>query len=186
MSKRWWNDAHYKAQLEAKVSTGTWHVVAGNEPGKVISIVYAGYKIQLPDGSTTIVSPDKLGGHLKDVTPEEYAEHTAAWDEVQAEKQRAVEAEKLAREALLAKQEACLHDQTVTHNICSAAGCDIYDTYCSACDKTLRRSWSTAYDKDPNDLISDWDWWVRDHQRKYGVAPERSSYDVVPGIGKDL
>jgi hypothetical protein len=186
MNNRWFNDEHYKAQLMTRVGTGSWYVVADNLPGLVVNVVYSGYKIQLPDGSTTIVNPDKLGEKLRDVTPEEYPQHVAAWNEVVAAREREAEAARQAIAALAAKQAACLHPETVSYYSCRAAGCDIEDTYCKVCDKVLRRSWSTASDRDPDDHVSDWAWWVRKHERLYQQTPTRANYVIVESIDDNL
>jgi hypothetical protein len=182
MSRRWWNDSAYQAELTSRCESGAWLIVADKIPGKVIKIVYAGYKIQLPDNSTTIVNPDSLKDLLRDVSAEEYPVYEQAWLEEKADADRKRQEIEAIRLAKVQAQLACLHVSTETYNSCSAAGCDIYDTYCKECDKVLRRSWATAYDRDPDDHVSDWGWWVREHVRLYQQEPRRENYNVVEAI----
>lgn len=181
-SKRWWNDEAYKAELSARADTGSWYVVADNVPGRVVKIVYAGYKIQLPNKNEVIVNPDTLGGKLIDASVEEYPEFVSSWQAKEDARLQVIRDAETARVAKLEEQRLCLHPSCVTYTVVKAAGCDIDDTYCAVCDKILRRSWSTASDRDPYDHISDWTWWVREYQRLYQQTPNRVDYNVVETI----
>ena len=160
-------------------------MVADEVPGRVIRVVYAGYKIKLPDDSEVIVSPDTLGDKLKEVTVEQYPEFVASWQTREDARLQQIRNVETARLAKLEQQRACQHPRAETYTVVEAAGCDIHDTYCLSCDKILRRSWSTAYDRDPDDHVSDWDWWVREHTRLYKQAPNRVGYNVVDEIADD-
>ena len=180
---RWWNDADYKAELEAKVATDQWliKVLPGNDPAKVIKVVYGGYKVTFPNGVTQIVNPDKAT--VEDIDQNQYDELKILFDqklEEAAKRQQAIED---AKAAVILKQKSCPHANTKTEITMAAAGCDIYDTWCLDCNKELRRSWSTGYDRDPDDEVSDWDWWCREHTTLYGKAPNRSDYKIVEDIG---
>ena len=178
-SKCWWNDETYKAQLTVRADSGSWHVVADGVPGRVIKIVYAGYKIQLPNNSEVIVNPDFLGDALKDVSVDDYPVYVSAWQAKEDERLKGIRDAETARLAKLEEQRQCLHPSCVTYTVVKAAGCDIDDTYCDVCDKIMRRSWSTASDRDPDDHISDWAWWEREYQRLYQATPNRADYKVV-------
>lgn len=184
-AKLWWNNEQYKEELTAKADAGAWFVVADEVPGRVIRVVYAGYKIKLPDDSEVIVSPDTLGDKLKEVTVEQYPEFVASWQTREDARLQQIRNVETARLAKLEQQRACQHPRAETYTVVEAAGCDIHDTYCLSCDKILRRSWSTAYDRDPDDHVSDWDWWVREHTRLYKQAPNRVGYNVVDEIADD-
>lgn len=183
--RRWWNDADYQASLTSRADAGSWFVVAGGVPGKVIKIVYGGYKIQLPDDSTLIVSPDIYKDTLVDVRIEDYPSHVEAWNAVKAEEKRQRDQAAAERLAFLHKQSLCLHESTESYISAAAAGCDIHDTVCLSCEKMLRRSWATASDRDPDDHVSDWDWWVREYQRLYKQVPSPVDYKIVDTIGWD-
>lgn len=182
--RKWWNDSEYQDSLTSRADAGSWFVVAGNIPGRVVKIVYAGYKIQLPDDSTLIVNPDKQT--VIEVPEEEYLTHVAAWNVMKAEEQRLREQVESELQAFLLKQSHCLHESSESYISAAAAGCDIYDTVCNVCEKVLRRSWATASDKDPDDHISDWQWWVRECQRLYKKAPTTTTgYKIVESISSD-
>ena len=181
-ARRWWFDEEYKAELTSKAETGHWYVVAGDIPGRVCAIVYAGYKITTPDGKQIIVSPDIYKETLREVTHEEYVVSETAWQQRMAEKQRQIELCEAARLAHLQIQAQCLHERSDSRIVAAAAGCDIYDTMCQDCGKVLRRSWSTAYDRDPNDQVSDWDWWVREYKKLYKQIPNQADYSLVESI----
>lgn len=118
----------------------------------------AGYCILLPDGDMITVNPDKTDVLDVSCTCNDYAVLAEEWRARRIETQRLQEEELARHLALFEKQRVCLHQDYTTTKIIEAAGCDIYDTVCTACDKILRRSWSTAYDTDPNDCIGDWCW----------------------------
>lgn len=144
MSRRWWDDQGYQIQLNEKIDTRTWFVVANDEiPGRVVKIIYAGYKIQLPDDSTTIVNPAK--DKVLDASNEEYAIAVEAWQARKDAAQRARNAILEEEAKLKQKQKQCLHVSSKHECVTSAAGCDIYETLCLDCGKVLRRSWATAY-----------------------------------------
>jgi len=185
-AKRWWNDQAHKSELTARAEAGDWHVVADDVPGQVIKIVYAGYKIKIPDGAEVIINPDTLGEKLRDVTIEEYPEFVAVWLAKDAKRIEGVKAAEAAHVAKLVQQSGCLHPSCQTRTVVKAAGCDIDDTCCNACGKILRRSWSTASDRDPDDHVSDWNWWVREYNRLYNQTPNATDYKIVETIGSDF
>lgn len=181
--RRWWHDAKYQAELTAKAETGCWFIKPGDElVGKVVRIVYSGYKIQLPDGTTSIVNPDQNSNCLVDLTPDQYMEEEAMWWSHKAAHAKILQEVEDARLAIVFRQSQCLHEETSTEKVAAAAGCDIYDVTCDACAKILRRSWATAYDKDPDDRISDWNWLVRESNKLYGLSPNKSNYVIVESI----
>jgi hypothetical protein len=162
----WFNDENYKSQLDLRVATGefftSWEDCEGTASGLVTKIIYAGYKVKLPGGSEIIVNPNKTAyqsASNDEVTKEEYESIAAAWIIRNDEKQRVrleLEREKSEREAQrLAKQMACKHEikDLKDEKVGGAAGCDIYEVSCLACCKVLKRSWATAYDKDPDDHV---------------------------------
>lgn len=79
-------------------------------------------------------------------------------------------------------QVSCVHENTQEVEVARVPGCDINDTNCITCGKILRRSWCTASDNDPDDHISDWNWWVREYNQRYHETPKASSYRVVDRI----
>ena len=179
MSRQWWDDNTYRIQLEQKVESGAWYISAESVVGRVIKVIYAGYKVELPDNSVTIVKPDQCGDCLKDITIEEYHNLVKAWNDLNTERlNRIADFEKF-RLDKLGQQNSCQHQDSKNYLSASAAGCDIYDTVCSICNKVLRRSWSTAYDRDPKDHISDLDWWRREHMRLFQQDPLPTDYIVV-------
>lgn len=185
-TKRWWNDAALKSELTAKAEGSVWYVVAEDVPGQVIKIVYAGYKIRRPDAVEVIVNPDILGERLREVTPDEFAESISAWLAKDAKRVEGVKVAEAAQVAKLEQQNSCQHPSNETRTVMKAAGCDIDDTCCKACGKILRRSWSTASDRDPDDHVSDWNWWVREHTKLYKQAPDVANYKVVEMIDSNI
>lgn len=179
----WWNDADLKAQLEAKVETNNWLVSVGpnRDPAKVIKVVYGGYKVTYPSGITEIANPDKYA--VEDIDQAQYDELKVGFDNRLEEERQRKQAIEDAKVALALKQKNCLHEDTQTGITMAAAGCDIYDTWCVVCNKELRRSWSTASDRDPDDEVSDWAWWCREHKKLYNSDPKRENYNVVENIG---
>ncbi len=187
--RSWWNDENRKAELTAKIeSSENWYVsFEDNVPAKVIKLIYAGYKVLLPDNTERTVNPDSM--MVTDVSSHDYPQLAALW----TEKQSVLNAEKAARDAVILAekialqelQNSCLHVHTATNQVMKAAGCDMDDTHCTTCNKVLRRSWSTAYDRDPDDHISDWAWWEREYMRLYQQVPKRSDYKVVEKIGDE-
>jgi hypothetical protein len=185
-NRPWWNDEQLKSQLNSRIIDGNWFVRTPRSVGKVIQIIYAGYKIELPDNRVENINPEQC--QVDDITPEEFKEQSAIWSIRNNEEQvKAAEmkANMLAHEqAIELKQSTCLHSATEEKEVLRGAGCDVSDTNCSVCLKVLRRSWSTAYDRDPKDHVSDWAWWLREHRRLYGTqAPNMTDYEIVDKIG---
>ena len=179
--RKWFIDLEYKQVLENRIKLGNWRVICNNSiPVEVVRIIYAGYECRLPDGNITIVNPDKC--EVKDADDEEYQQVVSSWlfDQEKLLQEKAVAAATHQSRLLIQKQ--CLHDTTHTYDVVRAAGCDISDTSCLSCGTVLRRSWSTAYDKDPDDHISDWEWFVKEHQRLYNQSPNIESYHIVDSI----
>jgi hypothetical protein len=181
-SRPWWDDENYQAKLNEKIATGQWYVSArgGRTCGKVIKIAYNGYKIELPDASTVIIHPIK--DRVKDLNEEQYQKALKVYEDFQEQERQRIQSIRDAEEALRKKQAECLHEDTNESCVIKAAGCDVDDTVCNTCGKVLRRSWSTAYDRDPDDAISDWNWWVRTCVRLYGKEPRREDYNVCEDI----
>ena len=184
--RSWWNDENRKAELTGKIeSSENWYVsVENGTPAKVIKIIYAGYKVLLPDNTERTVNPDSI--LVTEISAHDYAQLVAVW----TQKQTVINAQNAARDAernaLAELQQTCLHVNTQTNQVLKAAGCDIDDTHCCTCKKVLRRSWSTAYDRDPKDHVSDWEWWVREHTRLYQQEPRIGDYKVVATISGDF
>ena len=181
MLRKWFIDLEYKQDLESRIKLGNWRVICNNSiPVEVVRIIYAGYECRLPDGNFTIASPDKC--EVKDADEEEYQQIVSSWllDQEKIRQEKAVAA--AMHQSRLLIQNQCLHDATHTYDVARAAGCDISDTSCLSCGKVLRRSWSTAYDKDPDDHISDWEWFVKEHHRLYNQLPNMESYHIVDSI----
>jgi hypothetical protein len=183
--RRWWNDEHHKIHLNEKVCNGNWFVKTPHLLGKVIQVIYAGYKIEMPDGRLENINPDQC--QVDDLTSEEFHEQEVVWSIRNKAEQEATEKLKASASAherdIKLKQMACLHPTTQENEVLRAAGCDISDTHCTVCMKVLRRSWSTAYDRDPNDHISDWAWWLREYKRLYSPhVPSVTDYEIVDKI----
>jgi hypothetical protein len=184
--RRWFNDEGYKASLEQKINTGKFYISYSNGmfevPARVIRIIYAGYRVVLPNEEEVTVNLWKEPS-VREVSEEEYQSLTQNYF-VELEKIKA----RKAQEALELQQHkdfqmACLHEKTTEIQVVKAAGCDIDDTTCEMCQKILRRSWSTAYDRDPNDLVSDWEWWLRECKKRHGdYVPKKEDYDIVAEI----
>lgn len=175
MHRSWWEDETTNAQLNERVAAG-WFVVNKKSPepvpGKVVKICYAGLKVAWEDKTLSIILPD----NAVDLTAEEFEEAARNFHERAA---RLAAEQKAAREAEEARpKRKCDHPSSTTEETARAAGCDIYDTTCTVCGQLLRTSWSTAYDKDPDDLITDWDWWVAEYRRLYNQTPNRADYKV--------
>lgn len=183
MARLWWTDEAYKESLEAKVATNEWKISVGvnKDPAIVIKVIYGGYKVTYPNGVTEVVNPDKTT--VEDIDQGTYDELKVGFEARLEEERKRKQAIEDARIALALKQKNCQHTETSTGITMAAAGCDIHDTWCLECNKELRRSWSTASDRDPDDEVSDWDWWCREHTKLYGSAPKRSDYKVVEVIG---
>lgn len=176
-ARRWWNDEQHRAELEAKVGTGSWRVVANKRiPGRVIKIIYAGYKIALPDDTEQTVNPDTM--EVIDAEGEAYDAAVLTWQASKDEVLRQKAEQKAAEEAKIALQNSCLHTSSTHQLTAAAAGCDVYETTCDTCQRCLRRSWSTAYDNDPDDHVADWDWWCREYNKLYGSQPNRANYVI--------
>ena len=185
--RRWWNDESLKVGLMAKIESNEgWHVlIYGTVPARVIKIIYAGYKVLLPDNTECIVNPES--NSIVDISSHNYGQQVPIWcEEQRLLKLQNDEREAFALAARLAfeeRQRTCLHQSTQTTEVARAAGCDINDTACCECGKILRRSWSTAYERDPDDHISDWEWWVRECMKLYQQEPKQSNYHIVEKIG---
>jgi len=179
----WWDNEQYQSQLNDRIAQNSWYVSSnGGDCGKVIKIVYNGYKIELPDGNEKIVHPVK--DRVKDLTIEKYEEAVIHFHKMKAEHESRLQAVKDEKEMKRKRQQECQHEETFEQHVVKAAGCDIYDTSCLICEKTLRRSWSTAYDKDPDDCLTDWQWWLRECIKQYGkdYVPKREDYNIVDSL----
>ena len=183
--RRWWYDETYKRELIAKVESKDWRIAMQKSiPAQVIKIVYAGYKIKLPDETEMIVNPDTVS--FETVSYHDYAMMAKPW----MEEQEKLNSKKLVENALQSEmkrslelfQSNCLHCVTSNVEVMRTSGCDIDDTQCNVCQKVLRRSWSTYSDKDPDDHVSDWEWWCREHQRLYNQVPLLANYKIVEKI----
>jgi hypothetical protein len=183
MERPWWDDVHYREILSNRVASTDWYVVFNDgTPGKVVLVCWGGYKIQLPDGATRLTNPNDVS----DILHDNYAELADVWNAKQsqlalakAEQESKVEADKIALELI---QTNCLHEITTEIEVQKHPACDVMDTTCNTCGKLLRKSWATNNDRDPNDHISDWNWWCREYQKRYGSLPNHADYDVVTVI----
>lgn len=178
----WFSDEGINSQLNQRILDGNFFIIVNDKiPGKVIKIIYAGYKILLPNDSEMTVYP--LKDNIVDLNEEAYLLAVEQWKSDNEKEKARLEEIKKNHDAFLLKQKLCKHDQTTKNQVVKAAGCDIYDTNCNICNKILQRSWSTAYDNDPDDEISDWDWWEREASRLYnGWKPEKKNYKIVENI----
>lgn len=170
-ARPWFDDIAHRVELMARISS-TWYVVdATGRTGKVTDLWYKGYLVDHEDGTTSILHPDLL----TDLTTEEYTQRR-----VVSTPARVV----VPVVSVATVGSPCFHKDTKTETVIRAAGCDIDDTTCVACHQLLRRQWSTAYDRDPDDHISDWPWFVRYCKKEYkGWEPSRTDYVVVDRIG---
>jgi hypothetical protein len=155
-------------------------------PGQVIRIVYAGYKILAPDGTESILNPDN--STFEEIilnTGEDIANHAEYHTAVtrfqqQLDELRQMEQKKIQQEQeRKALQSQCLHRGDLVEEETRSPGCDVYEAHCAICGKFLRRSLSTNADRDPDDDIGDWDWWVYYYQKKYNATPDRKDYCLV-------
>lgn len=164
-----------KEKLDHRVVEGNWFVLwkEDKRPGKVIKICYSGLKVEFCDSQTQIINPNELID-LEDIS--EYNVKLKEYNEVQRQIAAEIERERL-RDARRPKK-ICTHPSSVTEQTAKAAGCDIYETFCTVCRQSLRTSWSTAYDRDPDDLITDWNWWVQEYKRLYNEVPKRENYNI--------
>eukprot|EP01031_Cornospumella_fuschlensis_P047170 gene47170-57771_t len=176
----WWDNEVYKNELMARVSCNNWYVVDKTRriAGKVMMICYSGYKVQFLTNAE-VLNPDVL----TDITAEECSELQ------RLERAHAEEQARIAEETKNMKKfdiffDLCPHERVKEEQTCRAAGCDIYDTTCLRCEKLLRRSWSTAYDRDPDDLITDWKWYVEYYKKKYNQTdpPRRENYNIQESV----
>ncbi len=184
----WWDDENLKQELITRVNSTEWHVkFSDGTPGRVILICWGGYKVQLPDGTTRLTNPNLC--EVVDISDDNYTQLVDLWQakQIQLTQEKAERAAKLEAErvALELFQSNCLHESSTETEVMRHPACDITDTTCNTCNKLLRKSWSTNNDSDPNDHVSDWEWWCREHQKRYGSLPKRSNYDVVKVITGD-
>lgn len=88
--RRWWNDESYNEELHQKIqSPDNWYIRYGEHDGedgigKVVQIIYAGYRVQLPNNTTKIVNPDVVS--LADVSANDYSQLVALWLEADAKR----------------------------------------------------------------------------------------------------
>ena len=81
------------------------------------------------------------------------------------------------------RRRSCLHESTVIEEVTRVTGCKIDDTRCVACKKVLCRTWSTAYETDPKDHISDWSWYQRECALLYeNFVPDIKNYVIVEKV----
>jgi hypothetical protein len=202
--RNWWIDDKPKEEFTIRAEAGSWFVVA--EPiernsasilfdnfsnsvivGRVLRVIYAGYKVSMPNGEEIIVNPDKMSvvdviSFFPETESEIYCAAKQKWEALCAERELKEQIVKAEAKALFEKQNNCMHERTNCDCSLRAAGCDIYDTVCFDCGKYLKRSWATAYDKDPDDQISDWNWWCREHMLQFKTLPKKENYDIVDSI----
>lgn len=201
MEKRWWNDLEYKEQLEQRLATENWFMLLTVEnpnqtvhtPGKVTKIIYAGFKLLLPDGKTTItINPDNPGKNstLKDIIRDEFDHYSQLWFDQEHQKELVAQEKERLKAEKLAQQNRCEHgvtDQEIrVIQTVKAAGYDEYEESCILCDKVLRTYCMTGYDSDPPDMISDWNWYLRIYRHKYGAGsrdPNPADYRIVETLG---
>jgi hypothetical protein len=190
----WFDAGGIKDRLEEKVRQGWyvhWSESTGENQhpqhhvGQVLRLVYAGYKVRHPDGSEIIINPERY--LVEDFDNVEIFESAAsAWQEqadlLCCERTRLQAEAQATAEARLSLQAQCKHYHVQENCVLSVAGCDITDTHCLDCDKGLRRSWSTASDRDPNDHITDWTWWTRYCMTHYQQSPKPADYEVVDSL----
>lgn len=188
-SRPWFDDGPQKTSLLQRIADGLYIQFSlqvdtpRKDVGQVLRTIYAGYKVKNPSGDEGIVNPSTM--HIVEfanveeynVAAEQWSKEEAIIQEAAHQKRQAIEA---ARQAVIAKQLACLHENITREAVICAAGCDIYDLVCDDCGKQLERSWSTAYDNDPKSHISDWNWFLRYCHKEYkGYVPKREDYVVV-------
>lgn len=189
----WFNDEALHARYLGRIESGDdWYVsfVGDGErvvPGLVKRVIYAGFVVMMPNNELVTVNPDKC--HVVDINHEEYLRQSESWFETQREVDAANTARLLeaqaAAVALQRLQSACEHEAYYSSVVVRVAGCDIEDTTCENCKKILRRSWSTVYDTDPKDQVSDWEWWEREYRRLYHPqVPHPDQYNIVDNIEK--
>ena len=186
--RSWWDDEDLKNDLTIRVNSAEWYVkFKDGTPGRVMLICWGGYKVELPDGKTRLANPNF--SEVIDVSCESYPQLVEVWHAKQVQiAQEKIEQEarvNAGKAALELFQTNCLHETTTSTDVMRHPACDVNDTTCLTCGKLLRKSWSTNNDRDPNDHISDWEWWCREHQKLYGSLPNRIDYDVVKVITGD-
>ena len=185
MSRPWFEQGQYRDSLEEKIAQG-WFISVndGDMVGQVTRLIYAGYKLLLPDQTERNINPNN--DKVEDIPSENREEAFDKWTkknneivkvQIQLNLQRQEEQTRKKEH-----QATCLHEKVTSECVVRAAGCDIYDTTCDTCGKCLRRSWSTAYERDPDDLISDWNWWKRYYKKQYNGEPSLNDYSVVEEI----
>lgn len=189
IERRWWFDDQYKLSLTLRCEE-TWYVLVHDfpnagvrfpVPGKVQKICYAGYKILLPDEKTTLIAnPDTM--KIEDLAQESYDAAVARWRERMNEIERLKAQELAEKEAFRQFQRSCPHNHIKDVEYARVAGCDIDDQVCLRCQKILRRHYSTAYEKDPDDEISDWDWWVGYYEARYHSIPIKENFRIVENL----
>ena len=187
-ARRWWNDDDYRQELSQRAATGNWFI-RQNETGivgRVTAIIYCGYKVQIPSGS--LVNVDLTTYTVSEISADEYNEKIVEW----VAREESIRLHELSMSAHVEEPRAaqiyehaaassCLHLSVISSTIIRVAGCDIEDTVCSDCHRILRRSWSTAYDRDPPDHISDWNWYLRKCASN-NFIPHESDYNIVEYI----
>eukprot|EP01039_Chlorochromonas_danica_P012852 gene12852-14805_t len=193
MSRPWWNDAALKEELTQRADSGRWYVIARPTPSsvlpaRVVRVIYAGYKVVSPDGIESNVNPEKPLTEIvlsegEDINDHpEYQAALKEYEEEQRVKKQAADEDRRQKEELLEQQRTCLHSDSpsgLVEEVARGAGCDVYYYSCPRCLKHLRTSYATAYDRDPDDEITDWDWWVRFFQKQYNGTPRRENYRII-------
>lgn len=186
-SRRWIEDERYRAELEAKIATGKFFISTYSDclPGRVIRVIYAGYKMLSPDNQEQTVNLIQ-DTTVREINEEEYQQLVINWQKAKDKAEVLAREKTEAREKYLTMQKNCLHESIERIQVVKVAGCDIYDTICKGCGKALQRSWSTAYDSDPKDHITDWNWYVRYCAQNYNPSfhPKMEDYEIVECISE--
>jgi hypothetical protein len=196
MNRPWYDDGPQKAKLLERITDGLYIQFSNQgttrkQVGQVVRTIYAGYKVKVPTDEEVIINPqkDQIIHEFSNVG--EYNIAVEAWKAEEAvireEARLKRQALEDARQAILKKQADCLHENVDRVEVLCVAGCDINDVICTHCGKRLERSWSTAYENDPNSLISDWNWFLRYCHKTYnGYVPKQENYDIVPEITEEI
>lgn len=189
MDRIWWNDESRKEELSLRVATGRWYVISKDTsndvvlPGKVIKVIYAGYRIRNCRGVECIINPEKLTitdvllAENEDIAQHEQYQLAVQQFEVQeASKQKAIDERNRVEQEKLDFQQQCPHSEDDSGLVVSKGGgpgCDVSEYSCATCQKFLRRTYATAYDNDPEDDIGDVDWWARYCRKHFQPEPPR-------------
>lgn len=187
MTRRWWTDEVYRQELQTKIDVGWYIRIEGSQTvGQVCNVIHAGLKVRLPDGTYSNIVPESPD--TENISMEQYETYAAAWSHQRqldhAAKLQQAENERVFQATKRALQQSCQHVAVSVTRVVKVAGCDIDDTTCNECHKILRRSYSTASDRDPDDYISDWRWWLRTYAATSGTSqlPQEKDYRIVDEV----